>query len=93
MLIFPDTSTALEQAVSNVSAAFGAMANSDIWQLVANTDIWYSQGSSPTASAGNGSTFLAKGQIALFYGSNGAKVAVIQDSAAGKASLTRCITY
>lgn len=47
---------------------------------------------SVTATAGNGSSFLPAGAIILVDGSNGAKVSVIQDSSAGKASITQVQT-
>jgi hypothetical protein len=95
MILFPDTSSstlALEQAVSGTSAAFGAMAVNEIWRLTATTNLWWSQGATPTATAGAGSAYLAAGQVVLVNGNNGAQVAVIEDTAAGKASLCRCST-
>lgn len=50
------------------------------------------QTATTTASAGSGSTFLPAGALILLDGSNGAAVSVIQDSAAGKASITQVAT-
>lgn len=91
MIPILDTASALEAVVGSSSAQFGAMAAHEIWMLEADTDLFYSQGANPTATAGAGSSFLAKGQQALLDGSFGAKVAVLQDSVAGKATLSRVI--
>lgn len=68
MILFPDTSSsslALEQAVSGTSAAFGAMASNEIWRLSATTNMWWCQGTTPTATAGAGSAYLAAGKAVL----------------------------
>lgn len=79
-----------EVAVGASSAQFAnivAMAAGSYYILVATTDLWFKQGANPTASAAAGSCFLPKGVQACISGANGIKLAVIEDSATGKASL------
>lgn len=59
-----------------------------VYQFESNTACWINQGANPTASAAAGSMFVGANQPVLLDGSNGAKLAVIQDAVAGKASLT-----
>lgn len=99
-VLVPSTALADEVAVAGASATFPTLnmvitkqPGLALYQLCANTDIWYSQGVTPTATAGPASVFLAKGVIAILDGSLGAKVAVIQDSAAGKASLCPALRF
>jgi hypothetical protein len=55
----------------------------------ANTDSWIQQGASPAAAKSAGSMFVAKGQIVLLDGAQGAQLATLQDSASGAASLVQ----
>lgn len=92
-VLVPLTAEAVEQAVGSSSVAFGAMITTAtlgqaLYQLTADTSLWFSQGTTPTATVGNGSTYLAAGQAVTLDGSLGAQVAVLQSAAAGHASLT-----
>jgi hypothetical protein len=77
-------------AVSGTSAQFSTTMIAGVqYVLRATTDIWFKLGSNPTAAANtDGNSFLARGQTAL-VALDGAstKVAVIQDSASGYATL------
>lgn len=87
-----DAAHADSVAVGAASAQFTnivAMAAGEIYVLVANVDLWYKQGANPTASAAAGSVFLPARATAVIDGSQGVKLAVIQDSTGGKASLCR----
>lgn len=96
MVITPDTSTSLEAAVSGTSARFGAamaatQPGQQFWVFVANTACWIKQGAtgSVVASAAAGSMYVPANTIVIIDAIGGADLAVIEDSAAGKASLTR----
>ena len=62
-----------------------------LYALSANQDIWFLQGSSPTASTGSGSTYLPAGSIVLLDGQQGSSVSVVQDAVAGTASITQVV--
>lgn len=77
------------RAVGLASAQFATVMDSGVqYVLRANTNLWWrADSANPTASAGDGSHFLAAGQTALIGGA-GYKVAVIRDTADGTASLS-----
>lgn len=78
-------------AASAQFAGIGAaLAAGQIWRLSASTDLYYAQGANPTATAGAGSEFVAKGVQVYLDGGQGVKLAVLQASVAGTATLTRC---
>jgi hypothetical protein len=87
------TPSADSVSVTGTSAAFALVLDATkpfgqaIYRLTSNVDLWWAQGSSPTASAGAGSAFLAAGDGALIEGRLGARVAVISDGVDGRASL------
>jgi hypothetical protein len=100
-VIAPVISTSIEKAVG-VAIAFGAhMAptasqgiNSSFWQFVSNTGCWIRQDSAANlvgtpASAGNGSMYVPPNTPVILDGINGDDLGVIQDTAPGKASLTK----
>lgn len=90
MDLCPDTSTSSEQAVGTGSLQFGLTMVANLRYLFASTTAcWIAQGASPTASAGAGSMLVPPNTIVVIDGTCGAKLAVIQDSVAGKASLTQ----
>lgn len=62
------------------------------YQYVSTVTTWIAQGATPTASAGPGSALVPAGVIVTIDGKLGAKLAVIEDSTAGKSSLTPLIT-
>jgi hypothetical protein len=64
-----------------------AMANGQLFVFQATADCWICQGSNPTATKGAGSMFVQKGVQVLIDGNQGAKLAVLQDSTGGNASL------
>jgi hypothetical protein len=75
-------------AVSGSSAQFSTtMKAGQIFAFTASTDCWICQGANPTAAKSAGSMFVAKGSRQLIDGGEGAKLAVLQDSAGGNASL------
>lgn len=83
----------VEMAVGAGSTTFGAMAITkplgiELWQFQSNIACWISQGATPTATAGAGSMYVGPNQPVLLDGHNGAVVAVIQDAAGGKCTLT-----
>jgi hypothetical protein len=82
-------SESAEAAVSSTSTQFATtMIVGTYYELVANVGLWLAQGSDPTASAGSDSMYVPAGVVVILDPSNGVKAAVIEDSAAGKASLT-----
>jgi streptogramin lyase len=81
-----------EVAVGAASAQFAnitAMAAGQMFMFVSSTACWIKQGSNPTASAAPGSMYVPANTIVFISGANGVKLAVIQDAAGGKASLTQ----
>lgn len=77
------------QAVGAASAQFTtAMAASGTYLFVSDVGCYIQQGVNPTASSADGSMFLPGNCPVLIQGRNGAKLAVIQSSTGGNASLT-----
>lgn len=77
-------------AVGVASAPFAkTMVDGQKYMLQCSTAAWFAVGSNPTATKGAGSTFVSP-NCPLFIICRGAatKVALIQDAAAGNASLT-----
>lgn len=99
MLLSPDTSTALEVAVGVAHVEFNAsMAAHTYWMFVSTTNCWIKQGSHAAltasgASAGAGSMFVPALAQVVISGDLGADLSVIEDTATGKASLTRMMHY
>lgn len=76
---------------STVTASSQLFTNtvSGVCQFVANTNCWIKQGdASVTATAAAGSIFVPSGTIYHVHGDRGARLAVLRDTADGKASLT-----
>lgn len=91
MRIIPTPSSAF-LTVSGSSQQFATTlvaADEQYFVLSTATDLYFLQGANPTATAGANSTFLAAGQSCLVDGRQGAKLAVIQSTAGGGATLTR----
>lgn len=89
-MISLDPTTALEVAVTGTSTRFGATMDShSAYVFSTTTDTWIAQGATPTATVGAGSSLVPAGTMILIDGVCGADLAVLQDSAAGRASLTR----
>lgn len=89
MSFAPISTSALVQAVGATSAQFGAIALKECWYLSVTAATWVCQGVNPTATAGAGSFLVQPGEPALLDGSLGTKVAVLQASVAGTASLVK----
>lgn len=90
MIPIPDITTSIEIAVGASHAEFGsAMAAGQLWEFCSNTNCWIKQGSAPVASAASGSMFVPALKSVYIDGKFGANLSVIQDSAGGKATLTR----
>ena len=66
-----------------------AMTKGQLFVFTSTADCWISQGSNPTATKGAGSMFVQKGIQVLIDGANGAKLAILQDSAGGNANLVQ----
>lgn len=87
----PILSLADAVAVGAASATFPVITTMAVGQrfvFVANTACWIAQGAAPVASAAAGSMFVPANTQVMIDGANGARLAVIQDAVAGKASLT-----
>lgn len=79
-------------AVGAASAQFTnivAMAAGQHYMFCSNIACWIKQGLNPTASAAPGSMYVPANVQVDIDGGVGIKLAVIQDAAGGKASLTR----
>lgn len=88
----PDTTTSDSQAVGAVATTMApTMGVADRWLFVSSTNCWIAQGAAPTAAAADGSMFVPANVFVTISGKGGAKLSVIQASAAGTASLTRVI--
>ena len=86
-----DTTTAVHATVGAASTSFGAMVAGRLYAFTSTTTCWITQGqgsSTPTATKGDLSTIVGAGQTVYLDGTVGAKVAVIQDTAGGSATLT-----
>jgi hypothetical protein len=91
-ILCPDISTSIEKAVGAASISFGsAMAIGEVWMFTSNTACWIKQGTGVTASAANGSMYTPANVDRNIDGAGGPDLAVIQDAAGGKASLTRMV--
>lgn len=87
---FPVTSTSDVQAVSGISAQMSPTMEVDqVWMFACNVDCYIAQGANPTAAVADGSMFVPAGEVIYIDGGVGAKLAVIQASSGGFASLTR----
>ena len=85
-----DTASAQFLAVSAASQVMpGTMAPSETWRFTTDIECFITQGLTPTATAGTGSSLIAAGASVEIYGAAGAHLAVI--GAVGKATLTRLI--
>ena len=85
----PVSSTAATIAITGTSAQLGAMDPKACYVLVTSTLAWCSQGASPTASAGAGSFLVPANTPTLIDGAIGAKLALLQHTAGGSATLVR----
>lgn len=83
-----DHANALYVAVGAASAQTGAMDATKKYLFTCTVPCLMTQGANPTASAGNGSTAVAAAEEIIVNPALGAKVAVIQASAGGHATLT-----
>jgi hypothetical protein len=98
-VIATSTTSADEVAVGAASATFPTLlmtttgiAGQNLYQYCSNVASWIAQGAAPTATAGPGSMYVPANTPVLVDGAQGAKLAVIEDSSAGKASLARVMT-
>lgn len=75
---------------SSTAVPSGGMVSGAQYRLTSNTDCWVALGTAPTASvAGANCHLLLKGQVMLLANVDGAtKVALIRDTADGKATLS-----
>lgn len=86
----PVTSTADYKTVSSPAVQFDTSMDTDeYWVFTPSVACFIAQGSNPTASAGDGSTYVAAGESVLIHGYLGAKLSVIRASSDGVATLTR----
>lgn len=89
-MIFPVTNTSDSTAVGAASAQFAPdLAAGQTWLFVSSTACWIAQGANPTAAASDGNMFVPAGVQVMIDGAGGEKLAVIRDTADGRASLTR----
>ena len=95
MILSPDCTTSLQIAVGAASVPFvSTMAAGSFWIFVSSTACWIKQGAgTPVATAGALSMYVPANTIIVIDGKAGANLAVIQDAAGGKASLTRALTF
>lgn len=94
MILAPDTTSSDSQAVGAASAPFtSTIGKNEIWMFVSTTNCWIAQGANPTAAAADGNMFVPANVIVPISGLGGEKLAVIQASAGGTASLTRAFKY
>ena len=87
---FPVTGASDTSTVTIASAQFTpTMVAGQVWLFLSNTDCYISQGANPTAAAADGNMFVPARMAVEIEGDLGAKLAVIRDTADGRASLTR----
>lgn len=94
MILSPDTTTSDSTAVTAASATFTpTMIATEMWLFVSTTNCWIAQGAAPTAAAADGNMFVTANTVIVINGTAGAKLAVIRDTADGRASLTRVVAF
>lgn len=99
MIPVPKFETSKTVAVTGTAASFSfAMIAHSYYHLISSTDFWFKQGTTASfgaspATAGAGSMFWRAGVPLVLTGAAGADVSIIQDTAAGKASLTEIQAY
>lgn len=75
----PVTSSALRLVIDAVAASFTAtMLDDQFFVFTPSVACYIAQGAAPTASAANGSTYVAAGESVLIDGGVGAKLSVIR---------------
>lgn len=84
--VIPSTSDL--KAVGAASVAFDTTMVPNVkYMLVSTTLCWAAQGAAPVASAADGSFLIPPNVPVLIDGTHGAKLALIQHTAAGQATL------
>jgi hypothetical protein len=88
---FPLSSSSDSTTVDGTSRTFSqTLANGQKYLFVSTTNCWLKQGTTPTASAADGSMFWPANTPLIIDGGVGPTLAVIQATAGGTASLTIC---
>lgn len=95
MVISPDTTTALTTTVTVASATFSAtMVAKEFWLFTSSTNCWIKQAAVPVAvAAAAANMYVPANTLVVIDGRCGANIAVIRDTADGRASLTRLLTF
>lgn len=90
-----DTSSSDTLTTGAASARFtSTMGSNEVWAFVCVQDAWIKQGGDAVdASAADGSVFVPAKTMVFVHSSGGAKLAVIQNTAAGLASFCRVQRY
>lgn len=90
MILFPvNPNLGDNQAVGAASAQFNtSMLAAGTYLFVADTSCYIQQGANPTASSADGSMLVPGNCPLMLQGRHGAKLAVIQSTTGGNASLT-----
>lgn len=89
--VTPVTTLSETELVGVASTAFALVLAPDRYYVfLSNTACWIRQGSAPVAVAADGSMFVPAALPIVLSGNDGVALAVIQDAAGGKASLTPC---
>ncbi len=87
--------TSLNSALATVGAASvlfaTVMGGDEVWEFCSSTACFIQQGAAPVASAASGSIFVPAGARVLVFGGQGARLAVIQQTAGGPATLSRVL--
>lgn len=92
MKVYPLISSSTLVTVSGTSAEFTStnMASGEIWEFVSSTLCYIKQGAAGvTASDASGSMLVPANTRVQICGSDGARLAVIQHTAGGSATLTK----
>ena len=94
----PIASTSIKTAVTTSSTPVAGLTMTaaqigPFWVLTTDAAIYWAQGTTPTATAGNGSNLLPAGQSVTIDGGNGPNLALITPTGTANASVARAKVY
>lgn len=94
----PIASTSIKTTVTTSSTPVAGLAMvaqqiGPFWILTTDAAIYWAQGTTPTATVGNGSNLLPAGQSVAIDANNGANLALIAPTGTANASVARAKVY
>lgn len=94
----PIASTSIKTAVTTSSTPVAGLTMTaaqigPFWILTTDATIYWAQGTTPTATVGNGSNLLPAGQSVTIDGANGPNIALIAPTGTANASVARAKVF